>query len=93
MIGSRSSGLKNPEDGIALNEKFTYTIKVIANKMWVTISREGKEDIVKEVNMEQSLYDEGGQYMYFKAGIYHTNNSADLEEYAQATFYNLEVTH
>ena len=93
MIGSRSSGLKNPEDGIALNEKFTYTIKVIGNEMWVTISREGKKDIEQYVDMSQSLYDEGGQYMYFKAGIYHTNNTGNDDDYAQATFYNLEVKH
>lgn len=93
MIGDRSNNRENPIDGIALNEKFTYNIKVVGNEMWVTLSREGKADIVQYVDMSSSGYDEGGQYQYFKAGIYHVNNSGDDEDYAQVTFYNLEVKH
>ena len=93
MIGDRGNSRENPEDGIALNEKFTYKIKVIGNEMWVTLSREGKADIIQYVDMSDSGYDEGGQYQYFKAGIYHANNSGDDDDYAQATFYALNVTH
>ena len=93
MIGDRSNSRENPIDGIALNEKFSYKIKVIGNEMWVTLSREGKADIVQYVDMSASGYDEGGQYQYFKAGIYHANNSGNDDDYAQATFYELEVTH
>lgn len=93
LIGSKSSGAKNPVDGIALNEKFTYEIKVIGNRMLVTIKREGKENVNKMVDMSGSGYDEGGQYKYFKAGIYHLNNTADDDDYAQATFYDLQVIH
>ena len=93
MVGEKSSKAGNPKDGIALNEKFTYKIKVIGNKMWVTLSRKGKEDIVKYVDMSKSGYDEGGQFQYFKAGIYHLNNSGNKNDYAQVTLYNLEVTH
>lgn len=93
MIGEKSSGAKNPIDGIALNEKFSYKIKVVGNKMWVTISREGKEDVMQYVDMSESGYDEGGQYQYFKAGIYHGNNSGDDNDYAQVTFYELNITH
>ena len=93
MIGEKSSNAKNPIDGIALNEKFTYKIKVIGNKMWVTLSRKGKPDIVKFVNMKKSGYDEGGQYLYFKAGIYNNNSTANNDDYAQVTFYELKQTH
>jgi len=93
MIGRRSSSADNPEDGIALDEVFTYKIKVIGNDMWVTISREGKDDIVQYVDMSPSGYDVGGQYMYFKAGIYHPNNTGDDDDYAQVTFYKLETSH
>lgn len=93
MVGEKSNNTQNPEDGIALNEKFTYKIKVIGNEMWVTLSREGKKDIVKYVDMSTSGYDEGGQYQYFKAGIYHVNNSGDGNDYAQVTFYELNVSH
>ncbi len=93
MIGDRGNNSENPEDGIALNEKFSYTIKVVGNEMWVTLSREGKEDIIQYVDMSESGYDEGGQYQYFKAGIYHANNTGDDDDYAQVTFYELETSH
>ena len=93
MIGEKSSGVKNPIDGIALNEKFTYEIEVMCNDMWVTISRKGKKDVYKHIDMSESGYDIGGQYQYFKIGLYHANNSGHNDDYAQATFYNLEVTH
>lgn len=93
MIGSRSNSASNPSDGIALNEKFTYSIKVVGDLLTVTISREGKNDVVKTVNMVNSGFNVGGQYMYFKAGLYHLNNSGNNDDYAQVTFYALEKSH
>jgi len=93
MIGSRSNNASNPEDGIALDEKFSYTIKTVGDILTVTIIREGKDDVVKTVNMVNSGFNVGGQYMYFKAGLYHLNNSGDNNDYAQVTFYALEKTH
>tara|TARA_R110002051_G_scaffold325678_2_gene430128 strand:- start:43703 stop:44680 length:978 start_codon:yes stop_codon:yes gene_type:complete len=93
MIGSRSSSASNPVDGIALNEKFDYTIKVVGDSLTVTISREGKTDVVKTIDMVNSGYNVGGQYMYFKAGVYNQNNSGADEDYVQTTFYALEKSH
>ena len=93
MIGSRSSSASNPTDGIALNEVFTYKIKVVGDVLTVTIIREGKPDIVETVNMVNSGFNVGGQYMYFKAGVYQGNNSGEDDDYVQATFYALEKTH
>ena len=93
MIGSRSDSASNPSDGIALDEKFSYTIKVVGDILTVTIIREGKEDVVSTVDMVNSGFNVGGQYMYFKAGVYHVNNSGNDDDYAQATFYALEKTH
>ncbi len=94
MIGSRSSSsASNPTDGIALNEKFSYTIKVVGDSLTVTITREGKADVVKTIDMANSGYNVGGQYMYFKAGVYNQNNSGDDDDYVQATFYALEKSH
>ncbi|WP_405565052.1 polysaccharide lyase family 7 protein [Polaribacter sp. Asnod6-C07] len=93
MIGSRSSSASNPSDGIALNEKFSYTINVIGDSLTVTIIREGKEDVVKTVDMKDSGFNVSGQYMYFKAGVYNQNNSGDADDYVQATFYALEKSH
>lgn len=93
MIGSRSNSASNPSDGIALNEKFGYTIIVVGDSLTLSIIREGKNDVVKTVNMVNSGFNVGGQYMYFKAGVYHLNNSGDADDFAQATFYALEKTH
>jgi len=93
MIGSRSNNAANPPDGIALDEKFSYNIKVVGDILTVTIIREGKDDVVKTIDMVNSGFNVGGQYMYFKAGVYHVNNSGNDDDYAQATFYALEKTH
>lgn len=93
MIGSRSNSASNPTDGIALDEKFSYRIEVVGNELTVTIIREGKEDVTQVVDMSDSGYDVGGQYMYFKAGVYNQNNSGDDEDFVQATFYSLSQSH
>lgn len=100
FIGNRYPTFDNPEinpeepaDGIALNEKFSYRIDVKGHELKVTLMREGKDDIVKIVDMSESGYDVGGQYMYFKAGVYNQNKSGDPDDYAQATFYDLQVSH
>lgn len=82
-----------PEDGIELGEKFSYRINVTGNTLAVTLMRSGKEDIIKEVDMSESKFDEAGQYMYFKAGVYNQNKSGEPNDYVQATFYDLEVKH
>ncbi|CAM4146259.1 polysaccharide lyase family 7 protein [Vibrio neonatus] len=81
------------DTGIALGEVFSYQIKVVGNTMTVTLSREGHDDVVQVVDMSDSGYDEGGRYMYFKAGVYNQNISGDLDDYAQATFYKLDASH
>lgn len=93
VIGIRSNSAANPSDGIALDEKFSYTINVIGDSLTLTIQREGKDDVVKSISMANSGFNVGGQYMYFKAGIYHVNNSGNADDYAQATFYALEKSH
>jgi len=91
MIGSRSSNAPDPEDGIALGEKFSYEIKAIGNTLTVTIMREGKDDVVQEVDMTDSGF--ADDWMYFKAGNYNQNNAGDADEYAQVSFFALDVTH
>ena len=93
LIGPRSNSASDPIDGIALNERFSYVINVVGNTLTFTLSREGKSDIVRTVDMTNSGFDESGQYMYFKAGLYHANNSGDEDDYAQVTFYKLEKSH
>jgi len=93
MIGSRSRSQSDPADGIALDEVFSYEIKTVGNIMTVTLIREGKDDIVETVDMSASGYDAGGQYMYFKAGAYIQDNTGDDTDYAQVTYYKLDIEH
>lgn len=83
----------SPTDGIKLGEKWGYQIKVVGNELSVTIRRDGKEDITQVVDMTDSKYDVGDQFMYFKAGVYNQNKSGDESDRATATFYELSVTH
>lgn len=108
MIGGKSSSQDEPEDGIELNEQFSYEIDVAGNIMTVSIMRDGKDTITQEVDMTDSGYDgyyidektssatygeELEDYMYFKAGVYNQNNTGDATDSVQATFYSLEQTH
>lgn len=93
MIGSRSDSASNPSNGIALNEKFSYRIRVTGNTLAVTIMRPGKSDITRTVDMKNSGYTSGGQYMYFKAGVYLQDRTSSDSQYAQATFYSLSNKH
>ncbi|WED21004.1 polysaccharide lyase family 7 protein [Vibrio sp. JC009] len=81
------------DKGIALGEKFSYKIDVKGNTMTVTLKREGHDDVVQVVDMSESGYDQGGRYMYFKAGAYNQNTNGDMDDYVQATFYKLQATH
>ncbi len=91
MIGSRQDNAPDPVDGVALGEKFSYEIKAIGNLLTVTIMREGKPDVVQEVDMTDSGF--ADDWMYFKAGNYNQNNAGDPDEYAQVSFFALDVTH
>lgn len=93
LIGSRASNAKDPEDGVALDEVFSYRIEVVGDLLTVTIIRSGKPDVVQQVDMSDSGYTRNDQYMYFKAGVYNQNNDAEKNDYVQATFYQLENSH
>lgn len=93
MLGSRSHTLADPEDGIALNEKFSYKITVQDEALFVTLIREGKPNITQHYDMAESGYGAGNQYMYFKAGVYNQNNGGAEGDYVQATFYHLQNSH
>jgi len=93
MIGTRSKSEPNPENGIRLNEQFSYKIDVQGNFLYVTIS---KADVIlaeTTIDMTNSGYDVANDYMYFKAGVYNQNKTGDPDDYVQATFYKLKVTH
>jgi hypothetical protein len=93
LVGEKSNTLPNPDDGIELNEKFSYKITVENEILFVTLIRQGKRNITKSYDMSRSGYGGGDQYMYFKAGLYNQNNGGVKGDYAQATFYHIKNTH
>lgn len=93
LIGSRSHTLADPQDGIELNEKFSYKITVENDILFVTVIRQGKANITATFDMRKSGYNSSDQYMYFKAGVYNQNNGGNPKDYVQATFYHLDNQH
>ena len=65
----------------------------MANLLTLTITRAGKADVTQIVDMTESGYDQGGQYMYFKAGAYNQNNTGNAKDYVQTTFYKISNSH
>lgn len=93
LLGDLSDDVDSPEDGIALDEVFSYEIIASGNDLHINILQEGVLLASKHVDMSDSGYDVANDYMYFKAGVYNQNQHGDPDDYAQATFYELEVTH
>lgn len=93
ILGSRSNSADNPEQGIQLNEKFSYEIDAKGHQLTVIISQSGKELGRADIDMSASGYDNPADYMYFKAGVYNQNNSGKPDDYVQATFYLLKASH
>ena len=76
-----------------LGEIFTYEIVARGNFLDVTILQ-GETVIAEQtIDMTDSGYDVTDDFMYFKAGVYHVNDMADPEEFAQITIYELENSH
>ena len=94
MIGTRAQSAANPENGIALGQKFSYEILAEGNNIRVTILDEQGETLAQsDIDMTESGYDVADEYMYFKAGVYNQNNTGDPQDFVQATFYELETSH
>lgn len=93
IIGSRSHTAAGPKEGIKLNEKFSYKISVENEILFVTIIRQGKENLTQSFDMRNSGYNKSNQYMYFKAGVYNQNDGGAPKDYVQATFYHLKNSH
>jgi len=93
IIGSIDDDQANPENGFLLGEIFTYEIIARGNTIDVIISQDGQFIAQTTIDQTNSGYDIEEDFMYFKAGNYHVNNTADVDEYAELTIYELENTH
>ena len=88
----------NPENGIALDEIFSYEIKQRDARIDVIVRRGDSTGPIighNYVDMQQrnSGYDVPEEWMYFKAGAYTQNNTGDETDFDQVTFYELEASH
>jgi len=88
----------NPENGIALNEIFSYEITQQDARIDVILRRGDRTGPIighNYVDMQQqnSGYDVPEEWMYFKAGAYSQNNTGDGTDFDQVTFYELENSH
>ena len=75
LIGSRAKNAPNPENGIQLNEKFSYKIDARGNTLFVTITKNDVLIAETTIDMTNSSYDVADDYMYFKAGVYNQNKN------------------
>ncbi len=91
LVGSREDDAVDPVDGVALGETFGYRIEVAGDNLTVTVVRAGSADVSASVPMGESGF--ADDWMYFKAGAYNQNNTGADDDYAQATFFSLEVEH
>lgn len=88
----------NPENGIALNEIFSYEITQQDARIDVIVRRGDSAGPIighnyVDMRQQNSGYDVPEEWMYFKAGAYSQNNTGDETDFDQVTFYNLENTH
>jgi hypothetical protein len=104
VIGSRSDRALNPLDGIALDEFFSYEIKVTGQRegdetipyLHLKITKEdGSEFVIEPFDMRDSGFSSSEEFMFFKAGAYTGNNTSPYPErdFDMVTFYELDYTH
>lgn len=104
LIGDRGDRIDNPEDGIALDEVFSYEIAVTGEDVDGTthpmlhvriIRDDGTVIEAPPLDMIDSNYAHADEFMYFKAGAYSQNNTSIWpdRDFDQVTFFALEARH
>ena len=104
IIGSRADSALNPDDGIALDEIFSYEIEVKGKQegdvtvpmLYVKIIRDdGTEVSAEPLDMRDSGFSVENDFMFFKAGAYSGNNSSPEPEldFDKVTFFKLDYSH
>ncbi len=93
IVGSSASTAENPENGIALNEPFSYRITVTGNEIKVVIATEQAILGKVSIDIKNSGYAVANDAYHFTVGVVNKNNTGETEDYSQATFYKLETKH
>ncbi len=88
----------NPENGIALDEIFSYEITQRGARIDVILRRGDQAGPIighsyVDMREQNSGYDVPDEWMYFKAGAYMQNSTGDDADFDQVTFYELVNTH
>ncbi|MEO0366916.1 MAG: polysaccharide lyase family 7 protein [Pseudomonadota bacterium] len=88
----------NPENGIALDEIFSYEIKQRGARIDVIVRRGDQSGPIighnyVDMREQNSGYDIFTEWMYFKAGAYSQNDTGDPTDFDQVTFYAIENQH
>ena len=74
---------------VALNERFTYSIDVTADRVKVTVSADGQTYVATD-KINQAWRADA---FYFKAGAYLGANETQGTGYGQTSFYDLKFSH
>ncbi len=104
VIGSRGDRAANPDDGIALDEVFSYEIAVkgkqegdvVVPMLHLKIIRDDGSVVEAEpFDMRNSGFNVENEFMFFKAGAYAGNNTSPEPDtdFDKVIFYRLEATH
>ncbi len=104
VIGGRGNHIANPENGIALDEVFSYEIEVVGTPegekiipmLHLKITRDdGSVTEIDPFDMRDSGFSVENEFMFFKAGAYTGNNtSPDPEtDFDRVIFYKLDYSH
>ncbi|WP_405413826.1 polysaccharide lyase family 7 protein [Maribacter sp. Asnod1-A12] len=98
LIGDEDCSGNGPEDGIKLDELFSYEIINDNEDIIVRIYRGDVDgpmiaETTVDMNDLSSGYDLADEWMYFKAGAYTQNNTGDEDDSDIITFYRLNNTH
>lgn len=76
--------------GIALGEVFTYEIRLSGLELMLQLVTEDGLSGTYRRTIDPGYQ---GTRLYFKAGVYNQNDTGDVSDYVQATFFNLRVVH
>ena len=104
LIGTRADWAPNPDDGIALDEVFSYEIEVrgapegdeVVPMLHVKVIRDdGTEIVADPLDMRDSGFSVEDDFMFFKAGAYSQNNTSPNPErdFDRVTFFALDYEH
>jgi poly(beta-D-mannuronate) lyase len=104
IIGDRGDFIPNPKEGIALDEVFSYEVRLEASAagerprsiLHVDIIRNnGMRWAARPLDLTGSIYTREKEFLYFKAGAYSQNAGivGQGHDGDQVTFYKLENSH